>query len=304
MGGAEPLLRLHAPQLEELETQRVFIGDDAVARMCADGLLPRESLSLEDAGITSIGAVALAGCPRLANLQILNLNDNPIGADGIAAILTSPHLTQLQELRTSHTDNPREALLPVLFASPPRPTLSLNSWGHAFLLNRSPKDGTQLRVVGPRQGFEWPASGVCPEPLAGLSFEQFGFTPTTWKRLRAWLTGQTLASLTFMDCQLHNDDLPELLKLVEQVRPSEVNLRDNEIGVNGCKALAACPALATVRVLDLTGNPIRLSGAMAIAESENRGKLKTFRAASLGRTLSVAERKKLTAAFKGVKVYL
>ena len=177
VGGAEPLLRLHAPQLEELETQRVFIGDDAVARMCADGLLPRESLSLEDAGITSIGAVALAGCPRLANLQILNLNDNPIGADGIAAILTSPHLTQLQELRTSHTDKPREALLPVLFASPPRPTLSLNSWGHAFLLNRSPKDGTQLRVVGPRQGFEWPASGVCPEPLAGLSFEQFGFTP-------------------------------------------------------------------------------------------------------------------------------
>ena len=69
-----------------------------------------------------------------------------------------------------------------------------------------------------------------------------------------------------MDCQLHNDDLPELLKLVEQVRPSEVNLRDNEIGVNGCKALAACPALATDRVLDLTGNPIRLRACESIVD--------------------------------------
>jgi len=147
-----------------------------------------------------------------------------------------------------------------------------------------------------------PYAAHCPEPLAKLTILGARLSTMDWRRLHAWLSGQSDVLLEFAECRLGNEAVSEILKLVELVTPSGLDLRDNAIGVNGCKALAACPALATVSVLDLTGNPIRLSGAMAIAESEHRGKLKTFRAVGLGRTLSAAERKKLTAAFTGVKV--
>jgi len=299
--------RLSANNLKELEIDTVALGDAGVADLCAGTLIPRDALAIRNAGLTSAAAVTLAGCDRLERLTRLDLNGNRIGVDGLAAILASPSLDGLEQLNAAGADGLPLAILSALFAAPPRLELNLSNGLRILRLDRSSRGPAKLFVSDDRydhRPLNWPGEGVCPEPLAGLSFEQFGFTPTTWKRLRAWLSGQTRASLTFTSCELRNDDVAEVLKLVEQTAPTELDLFHNAIGVNGCKALANSPALATVRLLDLTGNPIRLSGAMAIAESENRGKLKTFRAASLGRTLSVAERKKLTAAFKGVKVYL
>jgi len=297
------LCQISARELEQLHFEYSGLGDTGVAELCGGELFPSEQLTLHYENLSSAGAMSLANCQRLSNLRSLNLTGNAVGRDGIEALLTSTHLNSLTDLIADRA-KVDGGILSALFHATPRPLISLVADGPEFQLHRRRNGPPELTIRMRRTNLQLrlPYAAHCPEPLAKLTILGARLSRMDWRRLHAWLSGQSDVLLEFAECRLGNEAVSEILKLVELVTPSGLDLRDNAIGVNGCKALAACPALATVSVLDLTGNPIRLSGAMAIAESEHRGKLKTFRAVGLGRTLSAAERKKLTAAFTGVKV--
>jgi serine/threonine protein kinase len=55
-------------------------------------------LDLTNKRIGDAGALALAGCPRLANLSVLILSGNDIGDEGVQALAASPHVMNLTRL--------------------------------------------------------------------------------------------------------------------------------------------------------------------------------------------------------------
>lgn len=293
-----------AERLQTLTLSGIPLGDDGVAALCGGSFLPRELLTILSADITAAGASALAACPRLSTINQLTLSDNAIGDAGARTLLASPHLTSVTRFELSNCDVSGGTILAAAFAAPRRRDLSAVIESLGVILRRGER-GLALTLhshSNGRQPLTWPAGTTCPEPLASLEINGGAIRKGELRRLGDWLDGQTPAKLAITGCGLRNGDLPDVLALVGRLKPTTLDLSSNEIGVKGCEAMAECDTLASVQSLHLRGNPIRVSGALALAGSTKFASLKYFHAGQQGYT--AAEKKRIEKAFTGVKVKL
>jgi hypothetical protein len=93
----------HLVGLKELDLRSPSLGDRG-ARIVAEAAWNLRRLGLEDSGITSAGATALALSPQMIGLEELDLRENPLGDEGVTAIASSPVLKQLRVLDLRATD--------------------------------------------------------------------------------------------------------------------------------------------------------------------------------------------------------
>jgi uncharacterized protein (TIGR02996 family) len=102
-------------KLTELDLSNNQIGSTWIGVNTRCGL---RQLQLENCGLTSDDAIALARCEALQTLRHLSLCGNPIGDRGAIALAQSPHLLGLRKLKLSRCGLSDEAALALATAAP------------------------------------------------------------------------------------------------------------------------------------------------------------------------------------------
>lgn len=256
-------------------------------------------------GLTPDGVQALTECRQLARLTRLTLNGNSISEEGVRAILRSPTFARLSQLGVEECGVSIEEAIAAVFAAPARPELTVYLGLGAVALNRPAAGTANFSLSGagssPR-AVRVLLPDTCPESLSEVQLVRSTERQIPLADLGRWLTGQTIPSLRLLHCGLRNGDVPNLIALMERLRPSTLDLSGNEIGMRGIQALADSPALQTVQHLNLSGNAVNLKGLLALAASPHRGALTNLVLQYC--RLSDAVKSALTSAFNGVKVQL
>ncbi len=244
--------------------------------------------------------------PYLGRIRSLDLQGVPSSTDGLAALLASPHLAGLHRLGLYPW--PEQPWLQVLLVSPlvrtltglglasSQPVADVQALARSGLLGRLRKlyfhgrtawtpDASQALAAGPTDRLEelgWVAADLAGPALRALaagprlkalqrlSFGNNNFTPDSLAALAEWLASDRLPRLTALRlgyCNLRAADAAALAACPGLARLRELDLTGGGIGNNGARALAASPHLTGVRVLRLGSHGIQGTGALALAES-------------------------------------
>jgi uncharacterized protein (TIGR02996 family) len=233
---------------------------------------------------------AFVRCPHLDRLRSLNVQGVPSSVAGLPALFASPHLAGLDYLGFYPAFE--QPWLRPLLVSPLRHTLtglglgSADPWADvravvdSGLLGRLRKlhflgrgtawtaEASQALAAGPTGRLEelglvsvnLPAQALralaAAPPLPALERLAItnGFTPDIVAALAEWLA---------------SDRLPRLRALEITFSPS--------LGGAGAAALAACPGLARLRELELTGSRVSNRAAQALAASPHLANLRVLR---------------------------
>jgi uncharacterized protein (TIGR02996 family) len=228
-------------------------------------------------------------CPHLARLRSLNVQGVPSSVAGFPALFASPHLAGLDHLGVYPASE--QPWLRSLLVSPLRTTLTglglasydlgadLRALVDSGLLGRLRRLTFQCRAALTAEAGQALASGpadrleelglhsvnpsgpalrglaaAAPLPALGRLSLSSRFTPGAVAALAEWLA---------------SDRLPRLRALEIQYSPA--------LGAAGAAALAACPGLARLRELDLTGSRLGNRGARALAASPHLANLRVLR---------------------------
>lgn len=241
----------HLSELRWLSLGRNRHSDAVVDALVAAGHLSQlERLHLQGSAIGDQAARALAGCPRLAGLRELWLQSTDIGDPGAQALAASPYLVGVERLRLNHSDVRSAGAAAVLSAFPRLREVTIDALegGPAAL------EALSRRAPGLRRLSMW-RSEVNGEDLA-----RFATSPGA-AELREWkLSGITRSlRLTRALAEASCDQLEVL-----QLHNCGLTKRDAE-------ALAAAPALARLRELDLWDNSPATGTAAIFASPHLRG---------------------------------
>jgi uncharacterized protein (TIGR02996 family) len=286
------ILEIDGGRLADADLQAV--GDDASFPALRQLVLRR--LHLTDAGLNS-----LATGPAFDRLTDLTLADLPVTTPGVGRLLNRrPHITDFRI----------DAIIP----SPDRLRLALitpdvrgrRCFGELTVLRPDKRGNYELHLwdsadefpIGLFSGLtEWP-NGLRIDCLVVGSTP---FADGAFAELLDFVALGRIRRLTVSKCGLRNADAVALANKLPELALTQINLEENKIGMNGAKALAGSPGLATVVSLDLRGNPILKSGRAALAASPHKTALTEINLG--GEQVDKDEAKELRKQFgKGVKV--
>jgi Leucine-rich repeat (LRR) protein len=177
---------------------------------------------------------AWAKSPGLRHLAILRLYDESLGDEGAEALAHSSRLTGLSEL-----------------------SLSAGVTDRGALALASSTNLSRLRVLGlsrNRLGALGLAALVSSTHLAGLRALHLGRTPLDGEAIGALCQSRLPLARLDLDCTgLSGAGVARLCESGCLAGLTELNLSNNPIGREGCRALAACPELSRLEVLFLHG---------------------------------------------------
>jgi uncharacterized protein (TIGR02996 family) len=152
--GVRALAARSFPRLSRLCMWATPLGDEGLRHMLGGAWISHlTELGLEGTEVTAEGARALAACPSLGRLTILELGENPmIGDEGIAALAASPWLSRLRRFDLT-SGGFGEAGAMALAASPYLHHIqSMNIRGNDFH-STGPAAGALRRRFGDRVAF-------------------------------------------------------------------------------------------------------------------------------------------------------
>ncbi len=290
-------------RLDFLCVSGLRIGDEGVRSLCGGTFLPKSGLTLADAGLTAASAPILTQCKVLARADFLCLSGAALGDGGVATILRSPTFAKLSRAIVTACGATLSATLGTLFAVPNRRRLEIHLDGLALGLERPRRGKLRLWITGTNRNLphlDWPDESTCAELLGEFGLTGVLASSDNLRRIRPWLGGRKLDSLSLTNTRLQSESFPDFLELLASVTPRHLDLAHNRLNIPECRALAACPAFASVETLRLTDNPVRVSGLLALADSPHRKSLRELTASNCRLTLPQEER--VREAFSGVKV--
>lgn len=233
------LPRLHMlSRVRELVLSRCKLGDDGLRQLLASPhLVNLTRLELPWNNLGPAAAEALAGCPRLADLEHLELGHyfafdvvNPLGPDGARSLAGSAHLGKLRYLGLGHTRIADAGLAALARSATLAGLTALDVADNGF----TPEGMRVLRQVAPWPGLRWlrlekgPIGDAGAADLASVS---------SWRQLLG------------------------------------LNLGDAMLGDGAVSALARASWLEGLQYLWLDGNAIRDAGARTLADSSRLGRL-------------------------------
>lgn len=212
------------------------------------------ALHLRNVAAESRDAELLANSPSLANLTLLDLQRNKLGAAGITALTESPHLASLTRLNVSF-NNIRDAGAKALAASSHlRRLLALNVGGNG--------------IGGPGLKALTESANLAHLRTLGLASNFIGSDSVRALTESAHL--HHLISLDLGDAFLEEDSARVLASSANLARLRTLLLKKNLLGDGGARALAQSPHLARLTRLDLNDNRIGKAGAEALAAASWR----------------------------------
>lgn len=247
---------------------------DAVvdALVAADHLSELEQLHLHENPLSDRAARALARCSRLSGLRELWLNSTDLNNAGGRALADSPHLVWLERLRLNHCDMRSPGVTAVLSAFPHLREVTIDSLeggapAMAALSERAP---------GLRELSMW-RSEVNGDDLARFVTSPGAAELRDWRlskitrpiRLARALATATCTQLEVL--QLHSCGVSAPVAEALAAAPALAGLRELDLWSNtpgaGISAIFASPHLAGLRKLKLAACSLGRSGAAAFAAS-------------------------------------
>lgn len=237
-----------------------------------------EILTLSDGSLTLDGARQLASAD-LPNLTTLEVSFNEVGGDGAAALVASASLSRLSRLSlwnnqlgpTAVEALARERRLARLWSL----DLRCNGIGARGVraLARSPHTaGLRELALGANGLTDAGVKAVAESPhLAGLVSLGLGNNDLGPEATAALAGSKHLRSLRRLDLVQNRLGMNGVKRLVagEWGSLHDLDLSDCRLGDAGALALAASPAVAGLRRLNLGHNKITAAGAQALAASEH-----------------------------------
>ena len=259
---AVPALCAAAPLLRSL---RIFAGDDP--QVVDDGLLPISRCPLERLELFAAGGEELAraaAATPFARLRALRFGGLGLEAaafpelarlamrdDGARALAASPHLASLTSLELDGCGLTEDGVAAVARARWRLRELSL-AW--------NPLDA----------GFTEALVGPATAPLATIGLQ--GTNPDRDDLARLGRAFPALRDLDLERCRIGAAGLAALVAALE-VPLVRLRVERNSLGDAGALALAAAPALASLRSLEAGHNRIGHTGAAAIAAAPHLARL-------------------------------
>ncbi len=235
-----------------------------------------ERLFLIATRMTDAGLAELAKATRFRSLKELLLDRNNLTAAGLAGFLRSPNFPALVSLSVTRNDIEYPELLPLLLGAAERPELALTFNG-LTLRRWCGKDGVRFGIDIPTQ--------LRAELFGGLAGVAAATQVTALRVFRAEITSKGLKALAkafdpaalkhfeFRDLAMKNEGAEQFATAFAGYKLETLRLPVCRIQASGTAALANSPLLASVKVLDLSGNGIGKAGAEALAKSPYLGNL-------------------------------
>ena len=204
--------------------------------------------------------------PVLRFIRELDLSANSIGDEGPMLLARSPHLARLDALDLGFTDLGDNGLK-ILADSPAFSELRV------LRLNDNPGIG----VIGIRAL----ADSIHLTALTDLELSGNGLASTVIQPLLDSNLAGRLTRLLLQGNRLGEEGTIHFVQSLAfkhmAERDGAIDLRNVEMGPNGAKVLAECPALRHVYTLDLEGNVIGDAGLVALAASPHLVNLSELR---------------------------
>jgi uncharacterized protein (TIGR02996 family) len=248
-------------RLTELDVSNCGMTGPAV-RDLMDGpidKLRRLNLSAYRLRIGREGVRAVAECPRLRNLEDLDLQSNVGGDDDLMVLAASPYLTNLRTYCFDFADDAQGGLeaLKALGRSPiMRNTIVLNPWMGC------PSGDEHVRVMAESPSF------------ANVRHLILTFSKVTRQGLEALAASPHLRKVTQLDLdgnQLADAGALAGLPFVGELL--KLDLDDNDLGKSAGQLLADS-GLVQLRCLKVSRNPLGDAGIEAICESDSLTQLR------------------------------
>lgn len=222
----------------------------------------------------------LGHATQFRNVEALRLGQCQVTRAGVARFLTVPNFPVLKSVWLEGTHVAEEQLFPLLLGSPPRPELTL--WTGSVGLTRW-IDGEQIRVsADTRYRFTtaFDRLRLCPEAKRIAAFRlaaaQYAGVVQIEQRfltgLAADLAPGALRELEISRVALRNDAGPWLAPFGAHELDT-LRLVECRVPASGIAQLAASPVLDSLRVLDLSNNPIGKGGVAALVKTNRLANL-------------------------------
>jgi uncharacterized protein (TIGR02996 family) len=265
----------HVRSLRRLELGS-YLWERGMRALAGSPLLAQlRELDLSGTQIGLAGLRALVDSPRAAGLETLNLQYEEIGPEGAAALAKARHIQSLQKLNL-HTNGLgdtglREIVRAVHWENLRELNLSFNEISDTGVedLARSPHWPrlTSLRLID--EGITDAGAAALPdsEVLTALILWSKNIGPRGVRPL-AERSFPRLNELCMWGTPLGDEGLRHILGSAWMSHLTELRLEeDTEVTAEGARALAACPSVGRLTVLELSGNPIGDEGVAALAGS-------------------------------------
>jgi uncharacterized protein (TIGR02996 family) len=248
--------------------QEVLGDDGAIAIARCTNLSDLNSLALGRGTIGPSGMEALVKSPYLSGLESLSLRGHPIEDEGVIHLSRSPLASRLTELDLANTQVGDEGLRAFFAAGPSRlRQLCLGSYNS----HRVTGDGLNALVR-------------C-ETLGELTDLFLDGMPLTSDHVRSLANNPCFAGLKILHIGLSNfdDRMAEELAASPHLRNlRRLDFQNNRLGARGMSALARSSVLGTVTNLELYSGDFSDAGTIALADSEHARNLRRLSLVSTG----------------------
>jgi uncharacterized protein (TIGR02996 family) len=212
------------------------------------------ALYLRDIDAEYGDAEVLAQSPAFANLTLLDLESNNLGAAGSRALAGSPHLSCLTHLNVSNNNIRDTGAKAIAESFHLRHLRELNLSGNGI-------GGPGLRALAESDN------------LANLRSLHLGGNFIGADSVRALADSEHMRKLSCLDLSdafLEEDGARALASSANLARLTTLLLKKNLLGDGGARALAQSPRLSRLTTLDLNDNRIGKAGAEALASASWR----------------------------------
>jgi uncharacterized protein (TIGR02996 family) len=256
IGGPSRNVRL-LTQLRSLDlsdNQGVAADLGSILGLASYGPVDLHALYIRNTGAESRDVEHLAQSSALANLTVLDLARNNLGASGAQALAQPPYLTSLTHLNVSH-NNIRDTGAKAIAEAP--------RLRHLRVLNLGGNG-----IGGP--GLKALAGSTNLDHLRTLNLSGNFIGADSVRALVESAHLRKVTSLDLSDASLEEDSARVLASAANLTRLTTLLLKKNLLGDGGAKALAQSPHLSRLSWLDLNDNRIGKAGAEALAAASWR----------------------------------
>jgi uncharacterized protein (TIGR02996 family) len=263
------------PRLLELSvTHCPFVNEGVAALGSGRDRCALTTLHLRSVGVGDPGITELATSARFPALESLDLEGNEITEAGAAALLASEHFPRLQSVNLSGNPIPATHQLRLALEARPRPeqpTLEV-SYGSVTVIRTSDPGATgptyrlNLRRAEP-DAFTGLAERSVHYPVTALALEDSQLTADAATALASALAPGVWQTAELLGCVLGEKPAAVVERLCTGHRLTALGLSRSGLKYVDVYKLAQWPALAPLKVLDLSGNPMGIGGLEAILSS-------------------------------------
>ncbi|MBN9122599.1 MAG: TIGR02996 domain-containing protein [Planctomycetes bacterium] len=258
------------PRLLTLAVTQCPLQDDGVAALARPSAsCALRSLQLSGVGAGDAGVSALAASDRFPALETIDLERNEIAEIAAAELLGSEYFPALRRVELDGNPIRPERCVRLALEARDRPALDV-SFGNPLVTRTATEPGNayQVHIRGSDAAALAALAGSSAlRRVAALALEESVLTTDAAGALASALAPDVWRSADLTGCTLAEKPAVVLERLISGHRLAALDLTRTGLRYPDVYRFTLCPALASVKVLDLSANPMGTGGLEAVLAS-------------------------------------